>query len=67
MITAADLSEHSGFSEYEQWCIATADAQTLRELAFNLALPRRRLVPLDELERLDAGRHRSVSFHWYHQ
>jgi glycosyltransferase involved in cell wall biosynthesis len=70
IITAADLSEHSGFSEYEsygQWCIATAGAQTLREFAFNLALPRRRLASLDELERGYADRHRSASFHWYHR
>jgi hypothetical protein len=70
IITATDFSEHSGFSEYEsygQWCIATEGAQTLREFAFNLALPRRRLASLDELERAYADRHRSVSFHWYHR
>lgn len=66
--TAADLSNTSGFSEYEtygQWCARIYPTRTLREYCFNTSVPRSQLDKPAVLEAQFGSEWRSVSFHWY--
>lgn len=65
---ATDLSDRSGFSEYEtygQWCLSAYPEQIHREFWYNIQAARKPGMTLKELMATYGQRHRSISFHWY--
>lgn len=69
IVNASDLSDASGFSEYEtygQWCLEKYPDKTIREFAFNFPVSRDLISPVETLMKLYGDKARSVSLHWHY-